>query len=508
MTFNYDSIMLKMFKIIKENNNNNNNNNKTTPRRKGHHLFNDLELELSSALVIATNKFIANKYDQLDLDTGELLIVTDWNYEDGWAFGHRKNNKEEKGKFPKVLVRICNKGDEELEGSSKNIITTEYKIKFEEKIENLRNSLEIENIETEILIHRKNLFNDAYDSIMNRSPNQLKNRLRIKYIGEEGIDTGGLLRDFFHNISKEIGNPNYSLFQYSSNNNSYELDVNPLSCVIDSNHLKYYRFIGRIMGLAIFHRQYLSINFSLIFYKKLLDKQLTFSDLEYVDPEMYKNIKWLKNNNGAENLCLTFALDTKDCFGNQKSIELKPNGANIEVTDSNKKEYINLIVKYKLNNTNDKKQFKALKKGFYEIVPSNKIHTLFNEVDLKYLLVGINEIDIDDWEKNTDYEGYKTNDITIINFWKCVRDFDNENRIKLLIFATGNSQVPVTGFKDLQGNGRITHFKLKNTGNLNDLPKSHTCFNRIDLPPYTSYTILKQKLLLAISEGVGSFSLE
>jgi len=200
-------------------------------------------------------------------------------------------------------------------------------------------------------------------------------------------------------------------------------------------------------------------------------------------------------------------MDMEDCFGNRKTIELKPNGVNIDVTDSNKNEYINLVIENKLNNPNDKEQLDALKQGFYEIVPLN-INSILDEIDLKYLISGINVIDVDDWENNTDYEGYEKNDITIINFWKCVRNFSNENRKKLLIFATGNSQVPVTGFKDLQGSGKIQHFKLKKMGTLKDLPISHTCFNRIDLPPYTSFTIMKQKLLRAISEGMCGFLIE
>jgi len=48
------------------------------------------------------------------------------------------------------------------------------------------------------------------------------------------------------------------------------------------------------MGLAILHKQYLSINFSLIFYKRLLEKPLSFSDLEFIDPKIYKNINWMK----------------------------------------------------------------------------------------------------------------------------------------------------------------------------------------------------------------------
>jgi len=63
---------------------------------------------------------------------------------------------------------------------------------------------------------------------------------------------------------------------------------------INPEHLNYFKFIGRIMGLAIYHKQYLSVNFTLLFYKKLLNKPLDFSDMELIDPEVYKNIKWLQ----------------------------------------------------------------------------------------------------------------------------------------------------------------------------------------------------------------------
>jgi len=99
-------------------------------------------------------------------------------------------------------------------------------------------------------------------------------------------------RDFFYQISQEIGNPNYSFFRYSDTN-SYELEINPMSG-INPEHLYYFKFIGRIMGLAIFHKQYLSVNFTYLFYKKLLNKPLEFSDMEFIDPEVYKNIKWLQ----------------------------------------------------------------------------------------------------------------------------------------------------------------------------------------------------------------------
>jgi len=390
----------------------------------------------------------------------------------------------------------------------KNEFIPEYKNVFERKVKNFKSSLSEINLNyeiDEIKIHRNKLLNDTYNYIMNKTPFQLKRRMRINFIGENGSDAGGLLRDFFYQISKEIGNPNYSFFKYT-NDKTYELNINPMSGFVESDHLNYFKFIGRIIGLALLQNQHLSVNFSYIFYKKIFNKKISFKDLIYVDPELYKNLNWLKNNDGVEKLSLTFRIDEKDCFDTPKYIELKPNGSKIVVTDSNKDEYIDLVTEYKLNNTNVKKQFESLKEGFYEIIPK-EINNILNELDLKFLLTGISEIDVEDWEKNTDYEGYDKYDITIINFWKCVNEINMENRKKLLIFATGNSQIPTTGFKDLQGNGVIRHFTLTKAENINDLPISHTCINQIDLPPYKSYTQLKKKLLLAISEGINEFTL-
>ena len=41
-------------------------------------------------------------------------------------------------------------------------------------------------------------------------------------------------------------------------------------------------------------------------------------------------------------------------------------------------------------------------------------------------------------------------------------------------------------------------FTIEKSGDPNQLPKSHTCFNRIDLPPYKDYETLEQKLTWAV----------
>ena len=107
-------------------------------------------------------------------------------------------------------------------------------------------------------------------------------------------------------------------------------------------------------------------------------------------------------------------------------------------------------------------------------------------------------LDSDDWARFTDYRGYDANDEVVQWFWKIIRSWPPEKKSHLLQFATGTSRIPVNGFKDLQGSDGPRRFTIEKSGDPNGLPKSHTCFNRIDLPPYTDYEVLEKKLTLAV----------
>lgn len=104
----------------------------------------------------------------------------------------------------------------------------------------------------------------------------------------------------------------------------------------------------------------------------------------------------------------------------------------------------------------------------------------------------------DDLMKFTDYRGYDVNDEVIQWFWKCVRSWPPERKSRLLQFATGTSRVPPEGFKNLQGSDGSRRFTIEKSGDLSQLPMSHMCFNRIDLPPYKDYATLEHKLRFAV----------
>ncbi|KAF2872473.1 hypothetical protein BDV95DRAFT_569815 [Massariosphaeria phaeospora] len=376
----------------------------------------------------------------------------------------------------------------------------QYKRDFRRKLIYFRSqpALRIVSGQCHVKVRRTHIFEDSYHEIMRQSAADLKKRLMIKFDGEDGLDYGGLSREFFFLLSHEMFNPFYCLFEYSAHDN-YTLQINPHSG-INPEHLNYFKFIGRVVGLAIFHRRFLDAFFIGAFYKMILRKKVALQDMEGVDADFHRNLEWMLNNDITDALELTFATDDER-FGETVSLELKPGGEEIEVTNENKREYVDLITEWRIQKRVEE-QFQAFVSGFHELIPADLVN-VFDERELELLIGGIADIDVDDWKKHTDYRGYTESDEVIVNFWKCIRSWDAEQKSRLLQFATGTSRIPVNGFKDLQGSDGPRRFTIEKAGEANQLPKSHTCFNRLDLPGYKTYEVLNNKLTIAVEETVG-----
>nr|KAG5712169.1 hypothetical protein BaRGS_014519 [Batillaria attramentaria] len=350
-----------------------------------------------------------------------------------------------------------------------------------------------------INISRENLFEDSFAQIMRLQPFDLRRRLYIIFKGEEGLDYGGVAREWFFHLSHDVLNPMYCLFEYASNNN-YSLQINPASSV-NPDHLLYFRFIGRFIAMALYHGKFIDSGFTLPFYKRMLSKKLTIKDLESIDQEFYQSLQWVKENNIEEcGLELYFCADF-EVLGKIEQHELKPGGADIRVTEENKEEYLNLMTQWRFTRGVEE-QTKAFLEGFNEVVPLQWLQ-YFDERELELMLCGMQEIDVDDWERNTIYRHYQRNSKQVVWFWKFVREIDNEKRTRLLQFVTGTCRLPVGGFAELMGSNGPQRFCIEKVGKETWLPRSHTCFNRLDLPPYRSYDQLVEKLNMAIEETEG-----
>ncbi|KAM3624841.1 uncharacterized protein V6R79_002559 [Siganus canaliculatus] len=375
----------------------------------------------------------------------------------------------------------------------------DYKQKYDYFRKKLKKPADIPN-RFEMKMRRNAVLEDSYRRILSvKRADLLKARLWVEFEGEKGLDYGGVAREWFFLMSKEMFNPYYGLFEYSATDN-YTLQINPNSGLCNEDHLPYFKFIGRVAGMAVYHGKLLDAFFIRPFYKMMLQKPIILQDMESVDSEYFNSLMWILENDPTD-LDLRFTID-EELFGQTHQHELKPGGAEIVVTNDNKKEYIHLVMQWRFVNR-VQKQMSAFKEGFFELIPQDLIK-IFDENELELLMCGLGDVDVNDWRENTKYKNnYCANHIVIQWFWKTVLLMDGEKRVRLLQFVTGTSRVPMNGFAELYGSNGPQLFTIEQWGTRDKLPRAHTCFNRLDLPPYESFEELREKLHIAIENAQG-----
>ncbi|KAI4146828.1 MAG: hypothetical protein LQ341_001971 [Variospora aurantia] len=347
-------------------------------------------------------------------------------------------------------------------------------------------------------VRRDQVFMDSYKFMHYKSGDEIKyGKLSIRFHGEEGVDAGGVSREWFQVLSRQMFNPDYALFvPVASDRTTFH--PNKLSKV-NEEHLDFFKFIGRIIGKALYEGRALDCHFSRAVYKRILGKSVSIKDMETLDLDYYKSLLWMLENDITEIITETFSMETDD-FGVTEIVDLIENGRNIPVTEENKHEYVQRVVEYRLTGS-VQTQLEKFLGGFHDIV-SPELIAIFNEQELELLISGLPDIDVDDWKNNSEYHNYSASSSQIVWFWRAVRSFDKEERAKLLQFVTGTSKVPLNGFSQLEGMNGFSRFNIhRDYGNKDRLPSSHTCFNQLDLPEYDSYEQLRQQVYTAMTAG-------
>jgi E3 ubiquitin-protein ligase HUWE1 len=353
-------------------------------------------------------------------------------------------------------------------------------------------------------INRDRVFQEAYNYLRLRNADEMRGRLHVTFQNEEGIDAGGLSREFFAILAKEMFNPNYALFTATEDGCTFQPNQNS---GINPDHMSFFRFVGRIVGKALADGYLLDAHFTRSLYKHMLGMQPTHHDMEAIDPDYYRNLKTILEYNlediGLDHL--TFSIEERS-FGRTQTIDLEPGGRNIPVTEENKKDYVNKICQYRMT-TAIQNQIKAYLDGFHELINPELI-SIFTPRELELMISGLPDIDVDDLKKNTEYTGWRPVDKEIEWFWKVMYELSRDEKAKFLQFVTGSSKVPLAGFSELQGmrgTKKFTINKDSSGGSKGALMSAHTCFNTLDLPVYQSEDELREKLLYAINEGGGAF---
>jgi hypothetical protein len=354
-------------------------------------------------------------------------------------------------------------------------------------------------------IKRSSLLDDTWAQVRVLSSERLRGKLSISFVGEFGQDAGGLTREFFSLITRQMFNP---MFGYWQRMPEGTFQPNPLSSEANgADHLDFFRFCGRIIGKALVDGHLIDAHFSRSFYKHMLGIPITYHDLEGIDPDFYRSLKQLFDLNVDEAfLGLNFTLDIPGMTGT-KSVALVPGGEDVDVTEANKMDYVQLVAQHRMTSS-IAFQTAAFLHGFYEVAPRDLV-TIFSESELELMICGLPTIDLEDLRMNTTYQGYRSTDQLVKWFWWALGTFDEEDKARFIMFVTGTSRVPLEGFKALQGMHGTQLFTLSRVnGGDERLPASHTCFNNLELPGgYSSRSVLRKRLLLAVREGSEGFGM-
>ena len=351
-----------------------------------------------------------------------------------------------------------------------------------------------------VQVRRGHEFEDGFDALWQVGTG-IKEHISVDYqdvhgIQEAGIDGGGLTKEFLTSVCKQAFHPDFGLFVETPERLLYP---SPSAYAKGQSQLQHFEFLGRIIAKCIYSGVLIDVAFAPFFLMNWVGKLSYLDDLQAMDKDLYNGLIQLKNYNGdVENdLGLDFTLNDEDA-GQQKTINLLPNGQDIPVTKSNRLKYIHLVCNYKLN-SRLAKQSQAFVKGLGDVLDPKWL-SMFNQTEMQALVGGAPvPIDIADLRRNTAYGGFDEADTTVQIFWDVLHEFSSEELRNLLKFVTSTPRPPLLGFKELRPS-----FSLRNAGSdLARLPTASTCVNLLKLPAYTTHELMRRKLRLSITAEAG-----
>ncbi len=354
-----------------------------------------------------------------------------------------------------------------------------------------------------LVIERAYLLRDSLAQFQTTVGLDLRQEIRIHFLDEICQDAGGLIREWFSLVTEELLSPQKRLFK-KANTHQLSYVINEHSGTYCENHIEYFFFFGQAIGKALFERIAINVHLNSTLFKRILNTALTVSDLQRFDKELWDSVAYIRDNEiSSDSIMSSFSVTSRDPRnGTISTVNLKPNGANIPVTNGNKEEFVELFSKYHMIKSTEE-QFKTLLAGLHSVIPEPVIRVLDAD-ELELFLCGEDSIDVADWRTHTVYRGdYQPEHQVIKWFWGVLEKMTNAQLERFLQFCTGSTRVPAEGFRGLMSNnGKKCMFCIEpkqGRDPASDFIVAHTCFNRIELPLYPSMQTLKDSIMTIIN---------
>jgi hypothetical protein len=299
----------------------------------------------------------------------------------------------------------------------------------------------------------------------------------LSFNGEIGMGHG-LIRDWFSEMTTQIFNPGYGLFELREEEPRY-IAISPIA-IYQDDFQTYLRVVGRFMALAIIQRNPIGVSLPVMFFAKLMEQDVRLDDIQTDEPDLYRT--------------LTYTMSTSDHELSGLELYIEIGGATELVTSANREG----LVQRKINSlisADVEFPFQLIKEGFNEVIPIETIKGVFTPAEVKGLMFGNPTIDVEDLSRNVQFGGDYTRHHRVIGWlFNYLRELDQDTLKKFLRFSTGTTQVPFGGFAYLS-----PRFTIDDGGSSNRLPTASTCFYLLHLPRYTSEQDLRTKLHQAIT---------
>ncbi|XP_057693796.1 probable E3 ubiquitin-protein ligase HERC1 isoform X8 [Corythoichthys intestinalis] len=336
---------------------------------------------------------------------------------------------------------------------------------------------------------------------LNASDLRLPSRAwKVKLVGEGADDAGGVFDDTITEMCQELETGVVDLLIPSPNATAevgYNRDrflFNPSSCL--DEHMLQFKFLGILMGVAIRTKKPLDLHLAPLVWKQLCCIPLLLEDLEEVDllyVQTLKSILHIEDSGITEdNFHEMIPLDS---FVGQsadgKMVPIIPGGNSIPLTFSNRKEYVERAIEYRLHEIN--LQVAAVREGMSWIVPVPLL-SLLTAKQLEQMVCGMPEICCDVLKKVVRYREVDEQHSLVQWFWQTLDEFSNEERVLFMRFVSGRSRLPANT-ADISQRFQI----MKVDRPYDSLPTSQTCFFQLRLPPYSSQTVMAERLRYAIN---------
>lgn len=386
-------------------------------------------------------------------------------------------------------------------------------------------------------VRRECLVDDSLQQVsevVGSGSEDIKKALRIEFQGEEGVDGGGLRKEWFLLLVREVFNPDhgthYTIIQAGSLVRFLYLficlglfvyDEDSQFCYFNPNTFEtsdQYFLVGVVLGLAIYNSTILDVALPPFAFRKLLaaapapaantpgharpTMNYNLDDLAEFRPALAKGLRQLLNFEGdvQSTFCLDFVVEVER-YGTHVRVPLCPGGETKMVTNSNRKEYVDLYVKYLLD-TSITRQFEPFKRGFFTVCAGNAL-TLFKPEEIELLVRGSDEsLDIASLKAVAAYTNWprgsspKT-EPTILWFWDTFESASPRDQRKLLSFITGSDRIPAMGATSLV-------IKINCLGeDEGRFPSARTCFNILSLYRCRQRERLENSLWRAVNESEG-----